>query len=165
MYKAGLVTNSHFICKNWVSQQLDSYFYNSGINGSAGVSAHHQLLVERTSQGLYKQSTLIKDFYSVPMHQEDLCVVAIDPEQVRQVKRSRCQRNERKLCGSKAMSHVSRGICSQVNRGAGGFRVQGSQKARGLIWRWTGGRRWRRWRQEESRVRVKANPRIACFLY
>lgn len=64
-----------------------------------------------------------KRFYSVPMHQEDLCVVAIDPEQVRQVKRSRCQRNnERKLCEEQCeRSHVSRNLFSsqQGSRGLG----------------------------------------------
>lgn len=37
-----------------------------------------------------------KRFYSVLIHQEDLCAAAIDPEQKRQVKCniSRCQRNK-----------------------------------------------------------------------
>lgn len=35
-----------------------------------------------------------KRFYSIPMHQEELCAVTIDPEQMKQVKCSRCQRNK-----------------------------------------------------------------------
>ena len=91
---------------------------------------------------------------SSSMHQ-DLCVVTIDPEQMRQVKCSRCQRNKWEEAAWRAVwaeSYVQES--SQVKRGAEVY-VQGSQKARGLIWRWTGG-----WRyvlsgdRKSSRVRV-----------
>ena len=63
MYKSGLViTPTSIMQKLSFPEAGELLLYVRDKWQCWSFSPHHQLLVERTLQGLYKQSTLIKDF-------------------------------------------------------------------------------------------------------